>query len=276
MERSHVTRCRVESCHVARCHVARCHVARCHVVGFHVASRLGPAGQAGGANLLKQLASVIITITNNYKPKSGPIDHAKRFGLQQLQIITKQPFCRLAIRAGPETHLGPAGQAGGANPLKQLTSIITTITNNYKPKSGPIDHTKRFGLQQLQIITKQPFGRLGARPGLLTPERLPSDSTFDSRRSSMWRDVLWCELMCSDVMWRDAMLRDPTWRDPTSRTVTWRDGVWQDCMWRDPTWREPMSRDVACKVAMCREAMWRYAMWRDAMRRYSAWKDPMS
>ena len=106
-----------------------------------------------------QLLQQLHMITN---PKSGPIEHTSRLGLQQLQITTKQPVGRLSVLAVPETHLGPAGQAVGANPLKPLAPKITIITNNYKPKSGPIGHTKRFGLPQLQIITQQPFGRLSA------------------------------------------------------------------------------------------------------------------
>ena len=40
--------------------------------------------------------------------------------------------------------MGPAGQAVGANPLEQLAQVVTTIKYNYKPKSGPLDQTKRF------------------------------------------------------------------------------------------------------------------------------------
>ena len=93
-------------------------------------THLGLAGQAVGSNHLKQMAPVI-TITNNCNPKSGPAGHARRLGLQLFQITTKQPIGRLSTMTVPETHLGPAGQADGANPLEQLAPIITTIRNDH-------------------------------------------------------------------------------------------------------------------------------------------------
>ena len=55
------------------------------------------------------------------------------------------------------SNLGPAECAVGDKPLRQLVPIITTITNNYKLKSGPIDQTKRFWITTITNNYKAAF-----------------------------------------------------------------------------------------------------------------------
>ena len=45
---------------------------------------------------------------------------------------------------------GQQGMRDGPTPHKQAPHIITKVTFNYKRKSGPVDHAKRFELQKFQ------------------------------------------------------------------------------------------------------------------------------
>ena len=133
----------------------------------------GQQGKQDGPNPHRQAPQIITKITNNYKRKSGPIEQAKRFELQKLQKMPKSNFdalcnfCnsnRLAWSFGPGTRLGyfarnrpltgQQAERDAPNHGKRAPRIITKITFNYKPKSGPIDQAKRLELQKLQKKSK--------------------------------------------------------------------------------------------------------------------------
>ena len=134
--------------------------------------------QAAGQKPLRQLALIITKNTNNYKPKSGPSDHTKRSGFQQLQVITEQPSGRLATQTASVAHLGQAGQVAGRQRLKELAPVTTKLRKitsanparattpsgldykNYKKlhSSPPADSRPR-------PRPRRTWGQLGMRPG---------------------------------------------------------------------------------------------------------------